>query len=338
MAFGKNDTDGLYDNHILPVLRRNGITPVIINRCQSNQDLNLQIIEQILKCDFSIVDLTYARPSVYYEAGFAEREVSVIYTVRKDHLSRNQSDDLRVHFDLQMKPLIEWSDINDKTFSTRLEKRLKATVLKKWAQQKKELDNLRAAEEKFSSLYQSQRLSLLRRRAMAGLKSQSFIKWKSPHHPNIVYRYKDIRQGIVNDIYSSKYLSEQYHYVSIHSFPSATKSVLLDLRERYSDRKIIWGIDREKMSNIDSVYINRIVISIRVVPKSRIEDVYPNKRKLSGGYIFESIGSYPIVRDPTKRSIPLHSSWHFLSGIKSELHLDELLVKHIDEYMRNQTA
>jgi hypothetical protein len=30
-------------------------------------------------------DLRYARPSVYFEAGYAERSVPVIYTVRRDH-------------------------------------------------------------------------------------------------------------------------------------------------------------------------------------------------------------------------------------------------------------
>ncbi len=85
MAFGKEDTEKLYDNLMLPVLNKLNIRPVIINRQESNDDLNLQIMEELEKCDFAIADLTYARPSVYFEAGFAQRAVEVIYTVRADH-------------------------------------------------------------------------------------------------------------------------------------------------------------------------------------------------------------------------------------------------------------
>jgi len=113
MAFGKEDTEKLYDNLMLPVLNKLNIRPVIINRQESNDDLNLQIIEELEKCDFAIADLTYARPSVYFEAGFAQRAVEVIYTVRADHLKNSQPDALRVHFDLQMKNLITWSGTDD---------------------------------------------------------------------------------------------------------------------------------------------------------------------------------------------------------------------------------
>src|SRR5262249_50457195 len=103
MAFDHNDTDAVYDLLIKPTLQRNGIVPIIVNRRQSNDDLNKQIIELLDGSDFCIADLTYARQSVYFEAGYAQRKSPVIYTVRRDHLKRGQPDDLRVHFDLQMK-------------------------------------------------------------------------------------------------------------------------------------------------------------------------------------------------------------------------------------------
>jgi nucleoside 2-deoxyribosyltransferase len=73
MAFGKKDTDSFYNYLLLPTLKRNNIRPVIINRRQSNDDLNIQIIEQLRLADICIVDLTYARPSVYFEAGVAQQ-------------------------------------------------------------------------------------------------------------------------------------------------------------------------------------------------------------------------------------------------------------------------
>ena len=131
MAFAKDDTDAIYDQAIEPVLRRNGIIPVIINRQENNLDINIQIMHHLKSCDFCISDLTYARPSVYFEAGYAQRAVEVIYTVRGDHLKKGQPEDKRVHFDLQMKPLITWKDQSDSTFPTRLEQRIKQTFLKK---------------------------------------------------------------------------------------------------------------------------------------------------------------------------------------------------------------
>jgi hypothetical protein len=46
MAFDREDTDALYESQILPVLKRNNVTPIIINRRQNNDDLNIQIVEQ----------------------------------------------------------------------------------------------------------------------------------------------------------------------------------------------------------------------------------------------------------------------------------------------------
>ncbi|MBA7694210.1 hypothetical protein ES703_102817 [subsurface metagenome] len=113
MAFDHDDTDSLYEKSIKPVLKSLGVIPVIINRREDNRDINQQIIKQLNACDFCIADLTYTRPSVYFEAGYAQRAVEVVYTVRNDHLHKNQPDDRRVHFDLQMKPLIRWVGPDD---------------------------------------------------------------------------------------------------------------------------------------------------------------------------------------------------------------------------------
>ena len=49
MAFDHDDTNLLFDKAILPVLKANGIVPVIINRREDNRDINQQIIEQLEK-------------------------------------------------------------------------------------------------------------------------------------------------------------------------------------------------------------------------------------------------------------------------------------------------
>ena len=125
MAFGHADCDLIYDRHILPILRKLKVTPIRVDRKQHRDDLNNFIIRMIKECDIILADLTYTRPSVYYEAGFAERVSPVVYTVRTDHLSRSQLDEkLRVHFYLEMKKIVKWKDPNDKTFSRRLKERL----------------------------------------------------------------------------------------------------------------------------------------------------------------------------------------------------------------------
>lgn len=157
MAFSKDDTEALYQHTIRPVLRRLGVTPVIISRRQSNTDLNIQIMEQLRRSDLCVADLTYARPSVYFEAGFAQREVPVIYTVRRDHLSGGQPEDLRVHFDLSMRPIVVWNSPRDRGFARRLEQRMRATALSDWHRKRKRDVRLSKEREAFSAIPLSQR-------------------------------------------------------------------------------------------------------------------------------------------------------------------------------------
>ena len=131
MAVGRADTDRIYDKHILPTLRAAGIRAVFMGRLEHNDDIDKRIIREIEACDFCIADLTYARPSVYFEAGYAQRKVPVIYTSREDHL-RPRADDAfgnyRVHFDLLMRNIVPWSNPHDRTFSRRLTKRIGIVV------------------------------------------------------------------------------------------------------------------------------------------------------------------------------------------------------------------
>jgi nucleoside 2-deoxyribosyltransferase len=85
MAVGRADTDRIYDKHIAPTLKAARIHPVFMGRLEHNDDIDKRIISEIEACDFAISDLTYARPSVYFEAGYAQRSVPVIYTCRADH-------------------------------------------------------------------------------------------------------------------------------------------------------------------------------------------------------------------------------------------------------------
>ncbi len=127
MAFPRADTDRLYEDTICRALVHHGITPIRIDRLDHNDDIDDRMMREIRNATCMIADLTYARPSVYYEAGFAEREIPVIYTVRSDHFVLQAEDifgNLRVHFDLSMKNVISWNDPDDLVFLKRLEDRI----------------------------------------------------------------------------------------------------------------------------------------------------------------------------------------------------------------------
>lgn len=122
MAFNYADTDKLYETVIKPLLRAHSIVPVRVDRIQHQERIDQFIIDEISRADLAIVDLSYARPSVYYEAGFAERKIPVIYACRKDHFSGQR--EFKVHFDLLTKNIVGWSGANDRTFYRRLKARL----------------------------------------------------------------------------------------------------------------------------------------------------------------------------------------------------------------------
>jgi len=127
MAFGRDETDKIYDKIITPLLRSKKMTPVRVDRQEHLDDINNRIISELKKCDFAIADLTFARPSVYYEAGFAQRSIPVIYTSRRDHFRPKPSDEFgnfKIHFDLQMKNIIPWSNASDENFMKRLNRRI----------------------------------------------------------------------------------------------------------------------------------------------------------------------------------------------------------------------
>ena len=90
MAFGKEDTDTVYDRLIRPAAEAKDLEVRRVDRIEHNDDIDDKIIEEIIRADLVIADLTYARPSVYYEAGYAERaDTPVIFTCRPEFRGHN---------------------------------------------------------------------------------------------------------------------------------------------------------------------------------------------------------------------------------------------------------
>lgn len=127
-AFGKDDVNAIYDRVINPTLKKLNIQALRVDRVNHNDKIDRKIIELITACDFVIADLSYARPSVYYEAGFAEGlSKAVIYLARFDHTKQKEGDDegnLRIHFDLLTQNIILWKNNLAQTATT-LRKRIR---------------------------------------------------------------------------------------------------------------------------------------------------------------------------------------------------------------------
>jgi nucleoside 2-deoxyribosyltransferase len=178
MAFGHADCDTIYNRHIAPTLAGLGISPIRVDRRQHRDDLNNYIIRMLKDSDIVIADLTYARPSVYYEAGFAERTVPVVYTVRSDHLSWKHPDDSqRVHFDLAMKKIVSWDGPTDGTFAKRLRQRI-AYLIEPILKQVTQAARLEEERSDFLRRSISNRCALVRRAFESQLRAKRF--WARP--------------------------------------------------------------------------------------------------------------------------------------------------------------
>ena len=119
MAFGQKDTDAIFKIS-RKTLARLGINAQRVDRIEHNENIDTRIISEIEAADLVIADLTYARPSVYFEAGYAQRAIPVIFTARTDHFRERDNapnGNRHVHFDLKMRNIIGWSSPSDKTFS-----------------------------------------------------------------------------------------------------------------------------------------------------------------------------------------------------------------------------
>jgi len=275
MAFNRDDTDRLYKNLILPVLNKNNITPVIVNRIESNDDLNIQIISQLERCDFVIADLTYARPSVYFEAGFAQRKAEVIYTVRKDHLNLNNPDDLRVHFDLSMKNIIVWADENDKRFMERIEKRIKATFLDKWIIEKEKDNELTKQRNDFSAQPQDNRIRLLKIitiKKILSLNVKNILFGSFSSYYKAGEKKNRINTGNFINLLMYRNSKVAGFVFTVNVFNSAYKSDLVRIKQE-SDPYRVQSFARE-MNFAEKIYINQIIISLRKIPQSRVQDVF----------------------------------------------------------------
>ena len=342
MAFDHDDTDFIYEKQILPVLKSNGIIPVIINRQQSNDDINIQIVEQLQRADLCITDLTYTRPSVYYEAGYAQRTIPVIYTVRKDHLNSGQPDNLRVHFDLQMKPLIAWKSQDDPTFASRLEKRIKKTFLITWVRLYQTKAKNDEEIERFNSLPLTERLKNSRKEVIRSIQKLGFpaSTWST------IQAFYDRKDNLglqtvenANFISAHKISNSIAQYVSIQSFQKFTKNDLVKFNREINPKwrinsRLIDKASEPDKKRLKTIYQNHIFLFLKPVSKESITNVLDDFTPHESPLHFKR--EYVDSRGSQKEKVRVKVAYYFLSGIKSISDLKEelkMLEKQFANYL-----
>ncbi len=274
-AFGKDDVDEIYENAVLPVLKSMEIKPYRVDQIEHNDDIDNKIIELISKCDICIADLTYSRPSVYYEAGyFKGLGKSVIFIARKDHFSAKTEDvygNFKIHFDLQMKNIIPWSSTKRvDTFKRKLLSRLK--LISKPLQQRIEKDyKQKKNQQDFSRLSQKDKQLIIEKQRLVFFKNKSWI------HHSFNLSFDDYVKDIIK--FYSKYFNKSKKYIYSSITLSATKEYLKSSR--------IDAIRHLNLEHFKQVNQNQLFISIRKVPTSRLEDLYPEATPIVSGKVLE---------------------------------------------------
>jgi hypothetical protein len=322
MALGKQDTDTLYDRCIAPQLRRRRISPIRIDRVEHNDDIDDRIIQELKSCDLALADLTYARPSVYFEAGFAARQVPVIYTCRKDHFKPQVDDpfgNFRVHFDLQMKNIIPWSSPNDPGFVSRLNRRIDR-VIRPLLRERQTQEALAKAAAAFHALPLRDRLNqllltaqrLLRKAGYKGMRVTGELlrsRYPGPPSPNwedywgkfiyrqfIHYHFKGLlalRPG---------WLGQKAHRgvlrgTSVHVASRVTQSAFDNLAQN-----LIWNTPYDfaiglRQGRVHAALEHLLLISLNRLPVQRIMSWLPDFRfeASTGEFVYEDTCLLPTL-------------------------------------------
>jgi hypothetical protein len=258
-AFGYADVDEIYDTSILPILRELRIKPLRIDRVEHNEDIDDMIFQLIDTADFCIADLTYARPSVYYEAGYIYGSGKpVIYISRRDHFRAKDSDplgNLRVHFDLQMKNIIGWSKPN-KTFNDRLRSRI-LHIIKPILHKKKSVKEESVQARKFASLSLSSQHAALLAKGRNLLFSRGFKKGRFPERRPI--------DREPHHAHLERFKEKTFQQIHLVNLPSVTKTSMSGFLPY-----LFAFITKEEESQIKKKRTLILISSIRPVRKSTL--------------------------------------------------------------------
>ncbi len=310
MAFDREDTDLIYSKVFKPILKdgKRNIKPIRIDKITHNDDIDEKIISELKECDFVIADLTYARPSVYFEAGFAQRSVPVIYTCRSDHFKPQQADplgNLKVHFDLQMKNIIKWKSFDDKTFKINLGARISHVT--KPIYQKLERISLKQGEENaFQMLSLNEKHSRIYTSSINILNGKGFNTDKSNFHSlKFARNYKQglidltktgniLREGLIGS--GRKYFNHTLYTSTIIIASSLNKSFYHELNWFFINQILHNLIPQNGKANKVKMYKEDIVLCcLSKINKSVYAKYFPSQNFVSENQSFTSRSLCPTA-------------------------------------------
>jgi len=272
-AFGKEDVDSLYNKAILQALEKLKIRGLRVDKINHNEKIDLKILDLINKSEFGIADLSYARPSVYFEAGILEgQQKPVVFLARKDHFSPKLDDELgnyRIHFDLITKNIIPW---DKETIDIKLVNEIKqriSLVIKPI--QKKIIEETKLLQEKdtFMSLSVLDRIEKLKSLTI-GFISKNFKSTLYVENSN-------------SEISIRTYFNGKQCFVNFLINQTFTKNDLI----YYRPFGVIWGTHWKKLySKTPNVLV--FLISLRPLGPSTIETSLSMCRKIKDNYYYQT--------------------------------------------------
>lgn len=116
-AFGHEELDLLYKNEFIKACEVINCKPCRVDLTEPHHTITDAVIRGISEAKCIIADLTYARPSVYFEVGFAHGlGVPLILTCCQDH-QKGSNENQKVHFDLEQYKISYWNMVTKGMFS-----------------------------------------------------------------------------------------------------------------------------------------------------------------------------------------------------------------------------
>lgn len=107
-------------------IRESGYSERFIDEKEHNNQIVPEILFEIERSKFMVVDITFPNYGAYYEAGYGQAlGKEVIICCRKEEFD---SLEKKPHFDIAQKSMIVWTDTDD--LVARLKRRIEATVTK----------------------------------------------------------------------------------------------------------------------------------------------------------------------------------------------------------------
>ena len=268
-AFGYSDVDLIFDKSIKQVLKELNIKPLRVDRINHNDKIDNKIIDLINMCDFGIVDLTYARPSAYFEAGFIEGlDKKVIYISRNDHFKTKDYDKFgneKIHFDLITKNIIPWTLPNE-AFKKLLKNRIVLVTKPILNSLKISTDELNS-KKSFESLSLTNRIKLVHESVVSFITKKRFKSYSDRRFSNSIFLKKNliiklkVQDSIsIDDLYyftvkDSKYMYKNEKFIqifcSLKSIPKSRIEKVLRLYDPISDK--VYKNDNTTVYILDSI-------------------------------------------------------------------------------------